>query len=154
MSEGTKCVTTGWGFDRYGARLQQQIAEIRTNRECETLYKRAKPSERICLSMGCTCMENGMPLACKTGSKVNFQYVLSGVKLADGRIVSRKTDVHSENCGRVPRLFVPVAPYVEWIKNVIGIAVSTMAPALPGIYWFWRVLATCQLGIQKSNFYV
>ena len=79
-----------------------------------------------------------MPLACKIGSKTNYHYVLSGVKLADGRIVSRRKDVRSENCGRVPRLFVPIAPYLGWINNVMGIQTEgpTAPPALPGFYSF------------------
>ena len=128
--------------------LQQQISEIRSHRECERLYKRAKSTERICLSMGCTCMENGMPLACKTGNKLSHEYVLSGIKLADGRIVSRRRTTHSDNCGRVPRLFVPIAPYLDWIHETINGPKTTKTP---GIIIFHLRVALHEMCSQKQT---
>lgn len=78
--------------------------------------------------MGCTCLENGMPLAAIVGEKDNSHFVLAGVKLADGRIVSRRKH-HSDNCGHVPRLYLPIAPYLNWIKDTVWPELKTTQPS-------------------------
>ena len=44
LSEGTRCVTTGWGIINKRANLMQQITEVRPIRDCEALYQKGTGS--------------------------------------------------------------------------------------------------------------
>ena len=60
-----------------------------------------------------------MPLICKVKNGFSEHYVLAGIKVADGRTFSRRKEVTSASCGNVERLFVPTAPYLNWINAKI-----------------------------------
>ena len=79
LKESTKCVTTGFGMDKSDIRLQQQISQVRPHRDCEGNYKRASSTQRICLSMGCTCMEVRISLSRYPILETNLVFTVSKI---------------------------------------------------------------------------
>ena len=67
-----------------------------------------------------------MPFLCKIGDKFNHSFVLAGIKVADGKVTTRKngnrafTNKKNSKCGAVPRYYIPIAPYISWINAVLN----------------------------------
>ena len=66
-------------MDKSDIRLQQQISQVRPHRDCEGNYKRASSTQRICLSMGCTCMEVRISLSRYPILKTNLVFTVSEI---------------------------------------------------------------------------
>ncbi|CAG5099157.1 Oidioi.mRNA.OKI2018_I69.XSR.g16303.t1.cds [Oikopleura dioica] len=137
LDVGTTCVVTGYKskptITTIFSSLMHQISSVRPLDVCNGYTYENGPTKMqsdrraidgtMCVSAGCVCMRNGMPFVCTVeNTDGSVQYVLSGIKISDGKNTKRQTNLRrlkDSACGRWPRLFVPVAPYVDWIHSVI-----------------------------------